>query len=92
VLHFRIDLGKLKQTRMNFIIGLIAIGKQKRYLLVLAGLWMAFSPWQARAAFTNAGFESNSFASWTINSSIFGSVIAMSSHLNTGSGSNLGFF
>jgi hypothetical protein len=37
---------------------------------------MAFSPCQANAAFTNAGFESNSFACWTINSSIFGSTVS----------------
>ena len=66
----------MKQIRMNSITRLIALGKQPRSFLVLASLWMAFSPWQARASFTNAGFESNSFSSWTVNSWTFASPLS----------------
>lgn len=61
---------------MNSITSVIAFCKQQRHFLVLAGLWMALSPWQARASFTNAGFESGSFTAWTVNSWTFSSPLS----------------
>ena len=61
---------------MCFLTHPIKLGKQKRSFLVLASLWMAFSPSGAHAAFTNAGFESDSFEGWTIGSWLFGSPLS----------------